>query len=26
LGELAILVLGAAVVHQGWDDLAWWIP
>jgi len=26
LGELAILVLGAAVVHEGWDDLAWWLP
>lgn len=26
LGELAILVLGAAIAHQGWDGLAWWIP
>ena len=26
LGELAILVLGAAVAHQGWDALAWWLP
>ena len=26
LGELATLVLGAAIAHQGWDDLAWWLP
>ena len=24
LGELAVLLLGVAVVHNGWGDLAWW--
>jgi adenosylcobinamide-GDP ribazoletransferase len=26
VAELAVLTLGAAVVHEGWPPLAWWAP